>query len=138
MKFHPSTKPLYIFWGFLTVFLWGCNHPKAAYMFISGNAQGTTYSIKYQSTDFVDFSTQIDSIFRVIDNSMSTYQPQSIISRINAGEDSVKLDEHFKKVFEQSYKVYQETKGAFDPTIGTLAAAYGFGRAEEQLLLDPK
>ena len=50
---------------------------------LQGIAFGTTYSVQYFSEDQIDYSIQLDSIFDLINNSMSTYIDTSIISRIN-------------------------------------------------------
>ncbi len=57
---------------------------------------------------------------------MSTYDPTSKISKINNNE-TVELDPHFLNVFKASKKIYQETHGAFDPTIGAVVNAWHFG-----------
>ena len=51
---------------------------------INGDALGTTYNIILDSSlDKSDLSKSIDSIFNVINNSMSTYLESSIISDVN-------------------------------------------------------
>lgn len=66
---------------------------------------------------------------------MSTYIPSSDISRINSGDTTVIVDHMFKDVFELSQKVYKSTNGYFDPTVGPLVNAWGFGPGK-QLTLD--
>lgn len=90
----------------------------------SGPVFGTSYSIIYDSE--VNYQSQIDSLFQVINNSMSTYIDNSDISKLNRNE-SVEIDVHFQKVFDKSKEIYQLTNGAFDPTIGTLVNAWDFG-----------
>lgn len=133
--FNLSKMPL---WFVITVayFMSDCQGTKDDYTQVQGNAQGTTYSIKYESLK--DYSREIDSIFKVIDLSMSTYIPQSLISKINNGDSTIVLDGHFTKVFNQSLQVYQESSGAFDPTVGVLVSAYGFGKEHETTQLDQK
>ena len=58
---------------------------------------------------------------------MSTYVPQSDISKINTGDSTVVTDAMFQEVFMLSQKVNQQSQGYFDPTIGVLRNAYGFG-----------
>ncbi|OEY72108.1 FAD:protein FMN transferase [Salegentibacter salarius] len=93
----------------------------------TGNALGTTYQVKYFSSE--DFNTEkaLDSIFKVINTSMSTYQDDSDISQINSGAEDVKVDVHFQHVFKYSEQVFKESNGYFDPTVGSLVNAYGFG-----------
>jgi len=104
--------------------IFSCNeNPKTT---LQGIAFGTSYSVQYFSEDQVDYSIQLDSIFDLINNSMSTYIDTSIISRIN-NNDSVKVDNHFVNVFNTSKKIFDKTKGKFDPSIGILVNFWGFG-----------
>ncbi|SFB91740.1 thiamine biosynthesis lipoprotein [Flagellimonas taeanensis] len=100
-----------------------------------GNALGTTYSIIYISDGELDYQQEIDSVFQVVNQSMSTYIPTSDISKINAGDSTIVVDEMFREVFEISNKVHKASNGYFDPTVGVLANAWGFGPGE-QLELD--
>jgi len=92
-----------------------------------GPALGTSYSIIYLSDKELDYQIAIDSVFAVINQSMSTYIPTSDISRVNKGDTTVVVDAMFKNVFELSSSVYKATDGYFDPTIGSLVNAWGFG-----------
>ena len=102
--------------------------PKENVYYIKGEAQGTTYSITYIAKAPVE-KTAIDSILQVIDLSMSTYIDNSLISKINRGEN-LPIDPHFEKVFSASFDIYLQSKGAFDPSIGQLINAWGFGKKE--------
>jgi len=93
----------------------------------TGEALGTTYRVKYFSSESFNTEKALDSIFEVINTSMSTYQDDSDISRINAGAEDVAVDIHFQKVFKLSKKIFKESNGYFDPTVGSLVNAYGFG-----------
>ena len=57
---------------------------------------------------------------------MSTYIPNSIISKINKGEN-IEVDAHFRRVFTNAKQIYRATEGAFDPTIGAVVNAWDFG-----------
>ncbi len=92
-----------------------------------GYAQGSTYQIKYLTAEAQDWQYAFDSIFRLIDNSMSTYQQNSLISALNRGETRP-ADEHFSKVYNRSVQISQETDGSFDPTVGPLVQLWGFGK----------
>ena len=92
-----------------------------------GEALGTTYSIIYITEDSLDIKDQIDSVIRVVNQSMSTYIPTSDISRINQGDTTVVVDTMFREVLSLSREVYRETGGYFDPTVGILVNAWGFG-----------
>ncbi|MGJ8548596.1 FAD:protein FMN transferase [Winogradskyella wichelsiae] len=93
---------------------------------ISGPIFGTSYSVQYHSDEAVNFQKQFDSLFNVINQSMSTYIPSSTISRINKGE-AIEIDAHFIRVFKKAKLIYRMTEGAFDPTIGAVVNAWDFG-----------
>ena len=97
-----------------------------------GYAQGTTYQIKYLTSKKADFQEQFDSIFSAIDHSMSTYQENSIISRLNRGESDVMVDVYFKEVMLRSLEVADETGGFFDPSVGPLVRVWGFSETRPQ------
>ncbi|MEN8815998.1 MAG: FAD:protein FMN transferase [Nonlabens sp.] len=97
-----------------------------------GNAIGTTYSIKLFADEELSVKEDVDSIIDMFNNSMSTWVKGSLINRINAGEDSVLVGKPFKEVFEQAQEVYRKTDGYFDPTVGNLVNAYGFGANGKQ------
>ena len=108
---------------------------------IEGEAQGSTYHIKYIAERDENLKPAIDSILELIDLSMSTYRPDSAISKINQGDTTVVVDEHFRKVFEASQQIWQESEGLFDPTVGILVNAWGFGKqkiSEADLPTDKK
>ena len=58
---------------------------------------------------------------------MSTYDKDSDISKINKGDSLLEVDTHFIKVYNKANEVWKKTKGYFDPTVGALVNAYGFG-----------
>ena len=108
---------------------------------IEGEAQGSTYHIKYIAERDENLKPAIDSILEVIDRSMSTYRSDSAISKINQGDTTMVVDEHFRKVFEASQQIWQESEGLFDPTVGILVNAWGFGKqkiSEADLPTDKK
>ena len=99
--------------------------------YIRGEAQGTTYGITYIAHQPVEKAT-VDSILKVIDLSMSTYIDNSLITKINKGEH-LPIDPHFEKVLSASMDIYSESEGVFDPSIGQLINAWGFGKKENHI-----
>ena len=91
---------------------------------LSGAVFGTSYSIIYDSDS--DYTKQFDSLFQVVNQSLSTYIPSSNISKLNRNE-MVIVDEHFITVFQASRDIYNQTQGVFDPTIGAVVNAWDFG-----------
>ena len=120
-------------------FFIGCEGNEFEEKNYAGEALGTSYHIKiFTGKDDLRVEKALDSIFDVINQSMSTYWKNSDISLINKGIDSVKIDSHFRRVFQASGKIYQETEGYFDPTVGNLVNAYGFGPDRRLDALDDK
>ena len=100
---------------------------KRPYDELSGSTFGTFYNIKFFSHDEnIINKTEIDSIFSMFDNSLSTYIDASTISKVNRGEN-IQLDNLFIDVFNKSKVIYNKTGGMFDPSIGNLLEYYGFG-----------
>lgn len=102
---------------------------------IQGPVFGTSYQIQYYDLDNKSYQKQFDSIFEVLNQSMSNYIPSSHISKINKNE-SVKTDPHFDTVFKAAKQIYRETEGVFDPTIGKLVNAWNFGSENNKTALD--
>lgn len=96
-----------------------------------GFAQGSTYNVQYMSADAKDYHWQIDSILAEMDSSLSTYQDYSLISKLNQGDTTVFLDEHFVKVFNAFQAVADSTDGKFDCTLAPIVNAWGFGFTEK-------
>lgn len=101
---------------------------------LQGSVFGTTYSIKYFGK--TEYQKPIDSLFNAVNKSLSTYLPSSDISRINQNDSTVVVDDLFVEVFKKAKRIYKETNGYFDPTIGKLINAYGFGskKTKKELL----
>lgn len=97
---------------------------------LQGAVFGTTYHITYLND--TNYQKSIDSLFVLVNQSLSTYMPTSDISKINKGDTTVVVDDMFVEVFEKAKKIYNETDGYFDPTIGKLINAYGFGSGKEK------
>jgi len=92
-----------------------------------GEAQGTYYSVIYYDDLKRDFQYEIDSILKEFDQSLSLWKPNSIISMLNRNDTMVLPDHFFIENFEIAKEVANKTKGAFDPTVGSLVRAWGFG-----------
>ena len=121
MKFFLSFFILFI------AFIFSCSKP-ANKKIISGYSFGTSFSIQFEkNNDENIIKNKIDSLFKIVNNSFSTYISDSDISKINRGDSLLLVDDHFKKVFLKSYEIWELSQGFFDPTVGSLVNAYGFG-----------
>ena len=105
------------------------------YNYLSGETMGTSYHISYQLPDNVDSADEaaiqasIDERLKQINDSMSTYQSDSTISKFNqlGKNNPITIDADFSRVLEVSQIVYQQSGGAFDPTVMPLVDTWGFG-----------
>ena len=105
---------------------------KTDYNNLSGETMGTSYHISYQlpkGADEAAIQAAIDKRLQDINDSMSTYQADSTISKFNQlGKDTpIAIDADFSHVLEASRQVYELSGGAFDPTVMPLIETWGFG-----------
>lgn len=108
--------------------------PKLVRNDANGGALGTSYSLIYFSDSPLDLEKEIDSVFAVMNQSLSTYIPESDISKINRGDSTLVVDTMFQEVFNISKDIHRATKGYFDPTVGVLVNAWGFGPGKQMAL----
>ncbi len=94
------------------------------YQHDEGFTFGTIYHITYQSDE--NYQKEIEAELQKVDNSLSPFNKNSIISRINRNED-VAVDGMFKEVFELAETISKETDGAFDITVAPMVNVWGFG-----------
>lgn len=129
------TKKIFFITSILLFFITACKQEKkVSETKLQGLVFGTTYHITY--LDNVDYQKSIDSLFQVVNKSLSTYMPTSDISKINKGDSTVVIDDLFLEVFQKSKRIYKETDGYFDPTVCNLVNAWGFGYKKEKKDLD--
>ena len=114
--------------------------PPAAPVNLSGTTMGTTYSIIYLDPAQRNYRSSIDSLLVAINAEVSTYEPESFISRWNRSPTGVLLRRplaeeapHFATNLENARRTYEVTKGYFDPTIMPLVNHWGFGYTQERL-----
>ena len=125
MKFILSI----VYFGLFIFLFFSCNDFINKKKTISGYSFGTSFLIQYEGKNNNDIiiKNKIDSLFNIINNSFSTYISDSDISKINLGDSLLIVDNHFKKVFLKSYDIWKLSEGYFDPTVGSMVNAYGFG-----------
>ena len=103
---------------------------KGTYQHNEGTVFGTIYHIIYLHDK--DLKAEIEAELQKVDASLSMFNPQSTISRINKGETD-QADEMLCKVLSLSFTINNATNGAFDPTVAPLVNAWGFGFKNGQL-----
>ena len=106
-------------------------------IYLDGFAQGTSYHISYYDVKGRFLKKEIDSILHDFDLSVSTYNPNSIISKINTNQKKVVLDHYFTTCFLKGKEIWKNTEGAFDPTVYSLVNAWGFGPGKKEKM-EPK
>lgn len=111
--------------GIAALLIWGIDDkPKAKYFHNEGKVFGTYYNIRYEATE--DLEGAIKSAFRDFDNSLSMFNPHSILSAINANRDTT-TNAAFESMWAEAERVYALSNGAFDITVAPLVNYWGFG-----------
>lgn len=105
--------------------------PKKQYYHHQGNIFGTYYNIRYEGTE--DLDEAIQQRLQEFDQSLSMFNPNSVISQINRNED-VSTDSLFERMYCEAHAISLLSKGAFDITVRPLVNAWGFGTKNQ----DPK
>ena len=96
----------------------------------SGTIFGTTYHITYQYDE--DLQEEIVNKLKEVDDALSMFNKESIISKVNNNEPVV-LNDMFVEVFQLAKEISKDTDGAFDITVAPLVNAWGFGFKNEQM-----
>ncbi len=102
---------------------------------LTGQVFGTTFSIKVVGpADGAALAALVDERLSDVDASMSTWKPDSELSRLNAaGTEPFPVSAGLAEVLELSAAVWSSSHGAFDPTVGPLVDLWGFGAAGRAL-----
>lgn len=123
---------------FLTILVIGTiiiaigNHEskKIPYQTDEGTIFGTVFHTTYQcdSSLHEEIMTELNNV----DASLSMFNPNSTISRINRGEQT-ETDSLFRMVFTISQEISKVTDGCFDITVAPLVNVWGFGFKNDAL-----
>ncbi|WP_347175513.1 FAD:protein FMN transferase [Polaribacter uvawellassae] len=122
---------------FIVAFLLSCSSEEETQTInFEGFVFGTTYHFTIVHNQKVNYQKSIDSLFFLVNKSLSNYISTSDISKINSGDSTIIVDDLFAEVFQKSKKIFKETDGYFDPTVGNLVNAWGFGSIESKKEMD--
>jgi thiamine biosynthesis lipoprotein len=113
----------------LSILLGACTGEKSDLVTLTGEAQGTTFTIKYRDAQQRDLSGPVDSILKAIDQSLSLWVEGSTVNAFNKASTAFTSDDsHFRIMVARSEQLWYETDGAFDPTVLPLVKAWGLGK----------
>lgn len=98
---------------------------------VDGTTMGTTYHITYFDKQKRNFKSAIDSLLKLVNQSINNYDPQSEVSRFNRASKSYRFQlPYFYSPLKISREVFDASEGAFDLTVMPLVNAWGFGQKE--------
>jgi len=126
-----KTRPArgFSFWMATSIVLAACTGEKSDLITLKGEAQGSTFTIKYLDTLQRDLSVPVDSTLRVIDQSLSLWVEGSTVNAFNtAATEFTSDDSHFRIMIARTEQLWNETESAFDPTVLPLVKAWGLGK----------
>lgn len=110
------------------------NLPSLQTFVLSGSAQGTTYEIKYRASNSVLSDPELKALFSRVDQSLSLYNPESLICVFNRSEKEITCDAYLLAVIQKSLEVCRQSSGAFDITVKPLVDLWGFGPGGEKTI----
>jgi len=117
-------------WPLVVVFLTACS-PTPETLEILGSTMGTTYSVKVVEPRHgrEALAEIIERRLDSVNDQMSTWRPDSEISRFNAdpGTAAVEISADFFNVVQQALRLGTLTRGALDITVMPLVSLWGFG-----------
>ncbi len=101
---------------------------------LQGNTMGTTYTVKYLDKSGLpppqEIQRQMDGLLEEVNRQMSTYRPDSEISRFNQMRNTgrpMPISADFAAVTAEAVRLNRLTDGALDVTVGPLVNLWGFG-----------
>lgn len=111
----------------------------------SGLTMGTTYQVKITRMELTDFEikhlkSQVDSALIEINRQMSTYDPQSEISKFNTFEDTLAfpVSAEFAEVVSRAIEISELSNHSFDITVANLVNLWGFGKKGRRIIPPPE
>jgi thiamine biosynthesis lipoprotein len=114
--------------------LWACGG-RQEYL-LTGKTMGTTYHIKVvagRNFDAAAVRAEVEACLERVNQSMSTFRPDSEISRFNAlaaADRPLPVSADFLRVMRTAREIYRLTDGAWDGTVNPLVNLWGFGKDE--------
>ncbi|MDN4502570.1 FAD:protein FMN transferase [Alteromonadaceae bacterium BrNp21-10] len=110
-----------------------CEPAPDPHWLLQGRTMGTTYNVKLVTPESAltqaTLQQQIDEALIAVNDSMSTYQQDSELSRFNQSEKGalIAVSPALRKVLNESIRLHQLSAGVLDVTVGPLVNLWGFG-----------
>ncbi len=115
--------------------LCACTHESADYHKIRGFALGTSYELTIATDDTTGLQSAVDGLLREVESSMSIYDHNSLLSRLNRNEtDSV--DRHIAHCIAVASRVSDLSGGIYDITLRPVIEAWGFNETSQEQVPD--
>lgn len=120
----------------LAFFVCSCVKTESKLLHIQGQTMGTYYQVKYvldpnqQNNEKLSvdiLQAEIDKRLELVNDQMSTYRPDSELSRFNRAEKSLLVSDATRGVVEDALLIFKQSHGAYDVTVGPLVNLWGFG-----------
>ena len=130
MKVKPlySTKKLLLPAIFVALLFWVTWSRRPSTTPYYGQAMGTTWSVQLADNPTGNVQTIIQTELNIVNAKMSTYQPDSEISRFNRHDtEPFDISSDTALVIQTALDLHQKSLHAFDITIGPVVNAWGFG-----------
>lgn len=125
----------------LTIWRFYFATPPPRIVVVQGETMGTTYTVKVVADTREEQSEQtraqlqtlVQDRLDAINASMSTYDPNSELSRFNAldANDAFEVSDDLSDVLHIAFEVGEMSEGSLDVTVGPLVDRWGFGPAGE-------
>jgi len=106
---------------------------------LSGPTMGTTYQVKITDrpagVDMGRLAADVERLLETVNRQMSTYRPDSELSRFNAGaaDSWTAVSADTAEVAAEALGIAALSGGAYDPTVGPLVDLWGFGAGGDGL-----
>ena len=107
------------------------NPSKDTEILLQGRTMGTTYNIKVVSTiekvELLNLQQKIDAVLKQVNQEMSTYIPDSELSRFNqnSSTEAVEVSVGLARVMKESIRLGKLSGGKLDVTVGPLVNLWG-------------
>jgi len=128
-KHAPRSVAIALMAMFLAALAAGCAPGPENPVVFSGATMGTTYTVRYYGSPDENLHREIAAKLDELNAKLSTYQPDSEISRFNKhqGRNWFEVSLETALLVKMSNLISKQSDGAFDITIGPLVNAWGFG-----------